>query len=111
MNVFEMLENYRHTKLEWATDAENRRNISLMRKLYEEMSIPYVSIDISTNDDFFGDFHMLLPQNKLWECENMYFNVFATGHCLFHDIDEDAFIMTQIVFWFVFLVWLRNIVF
>jgi hypothetical protein len=37
-------------------------------------------------------------QNKLWECEKMHFNVFGTGHCLFHDIDEDSFIMSEIVF-------------
>lgn len=31
----------------------------------------------------------------------MHFDVFATGHCIFHDIDEDPFIISQIVLWYV----------
>ncbi len=36
----------------------------------------------------------------------MELNIFGTGHCIFHDIDEDAFIMNEIVFWYA--TWLRH---
>jgi hypothetical protein len=30
----------------------------------------------------------------------MHFNIFASGHCIFHDIDEDSFIVSEILFWY-----------
>ncbi len=30
----------------------------------------------------------------------MHFDIFASGHCIFHDIDEDSFIVSEILFWY-----------